>query len=558
MKIARVETGHIALVWLLIFVLLGSMLWFGYRRNTASLNQLMRSETHTLMDVITVSSAASIHALDELEYLSEERLLDNAFHIATMYGHSTPSAKDVVLLASRFSLHRIVFLDRRGRIAADSDTTVIPVELLSAAAPVIDGREIMKTAGFTGSRYFGGQPYGVVAARPAGGAVIVAADPERMLWYRRTIGLGTVFRDFGSREGIRYVVLQDSLGIIAASPGVREMTSIAVDPFLARARKEGDSRTIRFNGETVVEAVRPFIVDDVNLGILRVGHSTATVNAIKSRAFLQFMFLFVAAVISGALLVVYAVLRQKYMLLTAEHDRILAEVRLMEEDRRRSERLASMGRLAAGVAHEIRNPLNAVSIIIQRLKAEFVPSGQPDEYASLLTTVRSEIARIGGIIESFLRYARPPRLEIVEVRLSGLAVDAVAVIEEKARVHGVAVSIDIPDGLVCRCDPTQMKQALLNLILNAVEAAGTGGAVTIAARPAGGDVILDVRDTGPGIPDDIMPGIFDPYFTTKEHGTGLGLSEVHRIITSHGGRISASNAPSGGAVLSIRLPEKSA
>jgi signal transduction histidine kinase len=82
--------------------------------------------------------------------------------------------------------------------------------------------------------------------------------------------------------------------------------------------------------------------------------------------------------------------------------------------------------------------------------------------------------------------------------------------------------------------------------------------VTVAARLSGSEVILDVRDTGPGIPDDIMPGIFDPYFTTKEHGTGLGLSEVHRIVTSHGGRISASNASSGGAVLTIRLPEKSA
>lgn len=558
MKIARVETGHIALVWFLIFVLIGSMLWFGYRRNIASLNQLMRSETHTLMDVVAVSSAASIHALDEIEYLSEERLLDNAFHIAGKFEHSAPSQDEAALLAHRFGLHRIVFLDRRGRIVADSDTSAIPVELLSAAAPVIDGRDIMKTAGFTGSRYLGGQPYGVVAARPGGGAVIVADDPDRMLRYRRIIGLGTVFRDFGSREGIRYVVLQDSLGIIAASPGVREMTSIAGDPFLATTRKGGDSRTIRFNGETVVEAVRPLVVDDVNLGILRVGHSTATVNAIKKRALMQFMLLFVAAVISGALLVVYAVLRQKYMLLTAEHDRILAEVRIMEEERRRSERLASMGRLAAGVAHEIRNPLNAVSIIIQRLKAEFVPNGQAEEYSSLLTTVRSEIARISGIIESFLRFARPPKLEIGEVELSGIVADAAAVVEEKARVNGIAISVDIPGGIICRCDPAQMKQALLNLILNAVEASGNGGKVIIAARDSGSEIILDVRDTGPGIPDDIMPGIFDPYFTTKEHGTGLGLSEVHRIVTSHGGRVSASNAPSGGAVLTIRLPEKSA
>jgi signal transduction histidine kinase len=305
----------------------------------------------------------------------------------------------------------------------------------------------------------------------------------------------------------------------------------------------------------VLEVVRPLVVDALQLGLLRVGLSTSAVDAIKERARHQFLVLLIAAALSGAFLVVYVVLRQNYLLLDVEHDRILRDVRLMEEEQRRSERLTSMGRLAAGVAHEIRNPLNAVSIIVQRLKAEFVPGEGSEEYITLLTTVRNEIARMGSIIESFLRYARPPKLEFSRVRIEEIISEAMQVIAEKARQRRVAFEIEITPGLLCRCDPDQFKQALLNLLLNAVDAIVEDGAIFIRAHREDREVVIHISDTGPGIPEEILPKIFDPYFTTKDSGTGLGLSEVHRIVTAHGGRINVENASSGGALFTLIMPD---
>ena len=247
-------------------------------------------------------------------------------------------------------------------------------------------------------------------------------------------------------------------------------------------------------------------------------------------------------------------LRQNYRVLNREHDRILGEVRRMEEERRRSERLTSMGRLAAGVAHEIRNPLNSISIIAQRLRSEFTPVSDTDEYQRFLTVIGTEIGRITGIIENFLRYVRPPKLEIVPLPFAVLASNAIAVVGEQARAVGIELTVDAPDNLVCRCDPEQMKQVLMNLLLNAIDAAGANGTIGIAARYNGPEVIITVTDTGAGIPDEVLPNMFDPYFTTKDHGSGLGLSEVHRIISAHGGAIAAGNLPGGGAVFTIILP----
>ncbi len=563
MSFPRVGTRSIAFIWCLSFLLLGAALFMGYRRNVASLGQLTRSEAQMLMDVIGVSSSASINALDEVEYLNAERLLDNAWLISRSVENGAPSLSALRDIASTNALHRVAILDSGGRIVAEAgpgegENTAYPESYRRAVESVLHGEDDAVVMGFMEGRYYKDKQYGVAVARPGGGAVVVDADPARMLEFRKSVGLGTIFRDIGSRQGIRYIVLQDTLGIVAASHGIREMTRISDDPFLLKAlRGKPDSRIVSFGDEKVLEVARPLTGGDSRLGLIRIGLSTATVDAIRDRAFHQFLFLLIAAGLSGAFLIVYAVLRQNYTLLNAEHDRILGEVRLMEEERGRSERLTSMGRLAAGVAHEIRNPLNSVSIIAQRLKAEFTPAEDREEYRALLSTVRSEVARISVIIEAFLRFARPPKLEIVPVDLETLVSDVLRVVGERARTQRVAIAVDIPPGIELRCDTDQMKQALLNIVLNALDAAGEDGSLTVTVRREDHGSRIEIADSGPGIPDSVMPNIFDPYFTTKERGTGLGLSEVHRIITAHGGRITAANAPSVGAVFTVHLPEDS-
>lgn len=420
---------------------------------------------------------------------------------------------------------------------------------------VLDGSLDEAVIGFMQGGYYSDKRYGVAVRRDSGGAVVVNIDSGEMLAFRKSVGPGTLFARLGDQPGTRFIALQDTLGIVAASPGVTSLNRIVDDPFLMRAWEGRPvSRMLRERGGGTLEVVRPLDVEGARLGIIRLGLSTDDVDAVRRGARRQFIILFVASVVSGAFVLFFVMLRQNYALLNAEHDRIVREVRSMEEQQRRSERLTSMGRLAAGVAHEIRNPLNSVSIIAQRLRSEFIPVEDVEEYRSLLSAVGGEIRRISTIIEHFLKYARPPSLKVSDVRLADLAADLAAVTGDDALERGITMHIDVPGDIVCRCDADQLKQALLNLTLNAFDAAPPGGVVRIAAGKVRDHVRLTVADDGPGIPGDVMPRIFDPYFTTRETGTGLGLSEVHRIVSAHGGMITAANGSDGGAEFTIQLP----
>lgn len=562
MRITRIGSMYLILIWGIVFVLLGSVLYIGYRQSVTDLEALMQSEAIRLIDVVTVAAHAGIHSLDEVERLTEQRLFDNARIIDELRERIPVSDDQLSDIAHKNNLHMINILDRNGESIARSRT---PGEGQSsdlrdhneAVERVLSGKSDEEVIGFMEGGYYRDKRYGVVIRSKDGGAVVVNADSERMLAFRRSVGLGTLFRDLSEREGVEYLALQDTLGIRAASPGVTQMTRIQNEPFLRDAYIGlWGTRFFEYQDRSVIEVVRKLVVDEVDLGLLRIGLSSENIDDIKERTRKQFILLFVVALLSGAILIVLIMLKQNFQLLATEHDRILQEVRSMEEEARRTERLTSMGRLAAGVAHEIRNPLNAVSIIAQRLKAEFTPGENREEYGSLITTIRSEVSRISGIIEDFLKYARPPKLETDEYPIEPLVNSAVMVVGERARINDIVVTVDSPEGAVCMCDANQIKQALINLLLNAIDAVGTGGTIDIRVRKSKGSVTLSITDSGSGIPENVLPNIFDPYFTTRENGTGLGLAEVHRIITAHGGRIQAGNSDGGGAVFTIQLPDE--
>lgn len=233
---------------------------------------------------------------------------------------------------------------------------------------------------------------------------------------------------------------------------------------------------------------------------------------------------------------------------------ITAQRRAQEQSQRR-DRLTAMGELAAGIAHEIRNPLNAISIITQRFQSEFTPQEDADEYRQMTRTIRSEIQRVNGIITQFLAFARPQRLLPQPCDVRTLLDDSIAVVRAQAARSGIAVSVIAEEGLTVMVDREKIQQALLNLLQNAIEAMEDDGIIKLLAGRRGTHIVIAVADNGPGIPDDIRKQIFNLYFTTKATGTGLGLGIVHHIVEEHGGDINITSNEHGGTTVELLLPD---
>jgi signal transduction histidine kinase len=226
---------------------------------------------------------------------------------------------------------------------------------------------------------------------------------------------------------------------------------------------------------------------------------------------------------------------------------------LVEQRRRlvRSERLAILGQLSAGVAHEINNPLGVILGYVKLLQRG---GGEPAETRKQLGIVEDEVSQCQRIVQGLLDLAHPVSHERSLVNLAELARDAVGRLVETGKTRGIPVEVAPAEGrAMVLGDPTALRQVVSNLVLNAVEASPPNGSVSVHVR-AGDHAEIGIRDDGPGIPEDLLPRIFDPFFTTKPKGTGLGLAISQAIASAHDGTLELSPVPGGGTRAVLRLP----
>lgn len=237
--------------------------------------------------------------------------------------------------------------------------------------------------------------------------------------------------------------------------------------------------------------------------------------------------------------------------------RDLTEVRRLQQEVERSRRLASLGSLAAGVAHEIRNPLSSIKGFATYFKERL--KDQPVERETAATMIK-EVERLDRVIGQLLEFARPSALNVRAVNLSDLIRHSLKLIEADALARAVGITFEVPPGLAgIALDPDRMNQVLLNLYLNSIQAMKEGGTleVKVSRDEAAGLTRIVVADNGPGIGKEDMERIFDPYFTTKPDGTGLGLAIVHKTMEAHGGEIEVSSTPGVGTIVTLILPDRS-
>jgi signal transduction histidine kinase len=234
----------------------------------------------------------------------------------------------------------------------------------------------------------------------------------------------------------------------------------------------------------------------------------------------------------------------------------LTEVRALEEQMQRAQRLAALGRLAGGLAHEIRNPLGITRAAAQMLQRELAEHVSLGEYTEVIQT---EIDRVDRLLDQLLAYARPVTLQRGPVDIPALIERTLTLTRAYATQHGVTLTSCAAGELPpVEGDAEMLHQALVNLLLNGIHASEPQGQVSVEAaserEQVGNSMVLTVRDTGHGIAPDDIPHIFDPFFSTKVDGTGLGLSIVQQIVHEHGGTIQAHSQLGKGSRFVLRLP----
>jgi two-component system NtrC family sensor kinase len=236
------------------------------------------------------------------------------------------------------------------------------------------------------------------------------------------------------------------------------------------------------------------------------------------------------------------------------------ELRAAQDTLVRTEKLSSLGKLSASIAHEINNPLAGIltfaKLMIRTIEHGPVGEAERRTLVKQLALVQRETERCTAIVRNLLDFARERPLQLKDVDVNHVVEEVFSLVSNQTAILGVEVTRDLARVPMVEADFGQLRQAFVNIVINAIEAMGKGGTLRVSTRPLPEEDGVEIvfQDDGPGIPPEIVQKIFDPFFTTKEKGTGLGLSVVYGIVERHKGRVTVESEPGKGTRFTIRLP----
>ena len=398
--------------------------------------------------------------------------------------------------------------------------------------------------------FWKGSAFGVaVGARSFPGIIAIHANADYIFNFEKAIGVQRQIEDLGRQSDSEFVSFLDSdLNVVAHTDrgriGQREN-----EPLVLRAKVDRQlfSQIVESGaGKRYLEVVKPVVMEESNLGFLKIGLSLGSME-VAWRNSLRAIFILGLAILGAGILGMAAIFQN-------QHTHML-EVKALEAEVLQRERLSALGNMAAAIAHEVRNPLNAISMGLQRLKVEFSPTDEPDQYSRLTELMLGEVQRLNTIVEQFLSLARPIEINAEALPLPEFLKELASLEDSAAKRSKVQIRVIAAANLpALKADPDLLTQVLLNLMLNGLQAMPEGGTLTLEAKTSNSNFVIAVTDTGTGLSAETAPRIFEPYFTTKAKGTGLGLAISRRIIEAHGGTLTATNESAGGCRFEICLP----
>ncbi len=489
----------------------------------------------------------------ELQDFMVKRLVDLADYVDQQQQRRALSREELQRLSSSEKLQAIAVIDREGRSLLDAGS---PSPMLLAR--VRDFMQEQRTVAVNLYRSAqGGREacsFVIVRRRTEPGVVALVISPEGLRRWGRRIAVQQSVDEIQWDQSIAYIVIKDSGGWVLADSGDlppdKVATCLMVSPAAVNSA-EPITRCVTVGDRKILELSVPFRLNGKVVGSALVGLETAEVDRLlhDNRRHVLLWTGFMIAIGIVTMTVFYRTQNRHATRLSALNERL-----------HQAQRLSSLGKLGAGMAHEIRNPLNSVSMAVQRLQREFLPDTLPDreEYEHITQVIREELKRLNMLVEDFLLMARNGKVALQHQSIVELVRKTIWLIQPGASAKGIEVNMscdkgEIPDVFI---DADKMQQVLLNLLRNAEESiSGGGGKISIAVEPSGKEsVIVRFTDNGTGIPAEEIDRIFDPYYTTKQKGLGLGLTIAYEIVQAHGGELRVESRPGHGTIFEIQLP----
>jgi PAS domain S-box-containing protein len=647
---------------IVISVIIGLMMivsaYFELTQNKEEIFHLLSRQAKSLSETVTLSSINTLNSSIEIEDLITERLLNNARLVRRLDSLNSLSVDKLINIGRENNLFRINIFDKRGeRILSNripEEGHIHPEEKVNRykeLEPILSGDTDEMIIGLKTASFSNEQRYAIALSRAFNrGAIVINLDAKHFLEFRKKIGIGRIVQDISDNSGIEYIVLQDSLGILAASSSVMEMSTISGDIFLLQAILMDSTltRVTDFNDSEVYEVVKSLNYNDEFIGIFRIGLTLDEVRSVEARMVRRVIIISIILAAISIIVLGIIITNQNLKSVSKEFDlfksftnslmqnmneavviinkdstinlfndsakklfnlkeddvvgsklteledcnisfiqdvvsdqstfksveksvrinnkkidlgmsitpnynlnrilesytvvvKDLTEDKKLEEQAKRNEKLLAMGELASGVAHEIRNPINSIGMIAQRLNKEFIPKDDADEYSSITILLKNEVDRINRIITQFLQYAKPIDLQKTDVDVERFFAEIYQLFKDQAEQKSISFRVEGEKDLTAIFDPELCKQTMMNIIQNAFDAVDTNGKVQVNYKTENDKLVITVSDNGDGIPAEDQKKIFDLYYTTKKEGNGLGLSISQKIISQHNGLIDISS-----------------
>lgn len=492
--------------------------------------------------------AETVPALTDDAFSLQESLVIRLVELARRIDSSRTTGKyedkQLGSFAAKENIRLIAFLDEQGNVTVKNRP--VPEGIVRFATPVIEGREEIQINLFDHIKAKEGIGLIALPLKSRKGTIVMALDNKGFRYWSLKTSVQRAIEEAGEFPGISYFTMTDKFG---RTLGHSNMTSMEekeeqeeTSPIEVKiGHRPGIlSRKIIIDGEHILEIEVPVSFNAGFAGLARLGFSRERVEQLLKKERTR-VFVYMAFIVIIAFLAMW--------LLYKNQNRHLARMQEIERQLNQAEKLSALGRLAAGVAHEIRNPLNAISMASQRL--------QRDNLTQLSELIKDEIGRLNQIIEDFLTFSKNRNLEFRQHDLIELIRQIVLLISEEAESRGVEIVSRFGDSeVMIPMDFNRLKQALLNIIKNGMESISGKGTLTLSADTEEKRwVKILVSDTGDGLNPDEIERIFDPDYTTKEKGLGLGLPLAHEIVRGHGGEIQAQSQKGSGTTFEILLPK---